>query len=110
MKKRYRRPLDLSYRSDAPALLSPGTSYLGGDSETSIHAPVDAPFWVMIRPTNSDIEPYGFATGGGIPAGFDEKVIVIAQYTPDGGVIPDEFEIQVVFPGCDIYQEIVTWP
>ena len=69
------------------------------------------PFWVSIHPTNAQAEPYAIVTGGGIPPNHNENIIVISQYNPDlGQPTSDEFEIQVVFPGCDIYKEIVAWP
>jgi len=67
-------------------------------------------FLVVIHTIDSDSEPYGSALFGTILEGESGNVIVVAEYpAPEGGAPPDEFEIQVIVPGCDIFTETVSY-
>jgi len=68
-------------------------------------------FLVVIHTINSDSEPYGSALFGTILEGENGNVIVSAKYpVPEGQIAPNEFEIMVVAPGCEIFTETVSTP
>jgi len=67
-------------------------------------------FLVVIHTINSDNDPYGSALFGTIMEGESGDVIVTAEYpVSEGQLPPDEFEIQVIVPGCDIFTETVSY-
>ena len=75
-----------------------------------ISAAPDDFFMVVIHTVDSDSEPYGSAVFGAIVEGVGNNVIVPAEYPlPEGQDAPDEFEIQVIMPGCDMFNEKVTY-
>ena len=67
-------------------------------------------FLVVIHTINSDNEPYGSALFGTIMEGESGDVIVTTEYpVSEGQLPPDELEIQVIVPGCDIFTETVSY-
>lgn len=68
-------------------------------------------FIYAIHPTIPEMEPYSFVGVVTIPPKSQEKNFVIVEYdTPSGEPNPKELEINIVFPGCEIYSETVVWP
>jgi len=74
-----------------------------------ISAHPDDFFMVVIHTMDMESENYGAVLLGTIVEGNPTHVIVPAEYqVPEGQDAPDEFEIQVVMPGCEIYAETVS--
>jgi hypothetical protein len=66
-------------------------------------------FIFAIHSTIPEMEPYIVGVGV-IPADANGKFIMAVKYQPaEGSPKPEELEIQVVFQGCEIYKETVTW-
>jgi hypothetical protein len=68
-------------------------------------------FAVIIRTSDLNTNVDGSIGMGTISPQTSGKILVAAGYSPvKGQPVPDELEIQLVFPGCELDTEIVKWP
>ena len=71
----------------------------------------DKQFAVVIRSTTAAVDPGGSIGMGTMNLQDAGKSLVGLGYSPaEGSANPDELEIQLAFPGCDIFTETVKWP
>lgn len=76
----------------------------------SISAPQEDSFMVAIHQPRG-LNPSGYVSLGVTLPGSGENIVVVAKYQPPSGQpTPDEYEIRVVFSGCEIYTVVVPWP
>ena len=77
----------------------------------SLSAPKEDSFLVAAHPASSGMDSLGNASLGVTLPGSDGNIVVTAIYkTPAGQSTPDEFEIQVVFSGCETHTVLAPWP
>ena len=68
-------------------------------------------FAVVIRSSASNANQDGSIGMGAISPETSGKILVGSAYSPaEGQLIPDELEIQLIFPGCELHTEVVKWP
>ena len=77
----------------------------------SMIAPDEDSFMVAIHPATSAMDSLGNGILGVTLPGSEGNILMTAAYRPPAGVqTSDEFEIQVVFSGCEVYSVITPWP
>lgn len=68
-------------------------------------------FAVIIRSSTEGENLDGSVGIGVITPETGGKRLVVVGYSPtEGQPIPNELEIQLIFPGCELHTEVITWP
>jgi len=85
------------------------TVYIDGTQEGEILESIS--YIMTIHPTIPEMDPYGLVAIGMFTPGSSGKLSMTLYYEPAAGEqLPEELEIQAVFPGCEILKTLVAWP